>query len=93
VGKSRASFEAVLEVLGVAVRDVAVMAAGIDPAAVPATRQPALDAIVAALPAARALRLHAAVGEAAAALGRNAQPRFVAERMLFRMRAATTGGI
>jgi DNA polymerase-3 subunit delta' len=92
VGKNRATLEAVLEVLGVALRDVAVLAAGIAPAAVPATRQAALDRVVAALPASRALRLHAAVGEAAVALGRNAQPRFVAERMLFRMRDATTGG-
>lgn len=92
-GKSRAGLEALLEVLGVALRDVAVGAAAADPqAAVSAVRSDALRPVAAALSPSLALHLHAAVGEAAWALGRNAQPRFVAERMLLRMHDAIRRG-
>jgi DNA polymerase III subunit delta' len=89
LGKDRVGFQATLELLAGVTRDLAILTAS-EPAAdrLPPARRPVLVPLAEAVPRGAALRLHAAVADAAAALERNALPRFVAERMLMRMRDA-----
>jgi DNA polymerase III subunit delta' len=89
LGKDRAGLLAALEPLADVTRDLALLTTSESAAdRLPPERRLDLAPLAEALPRGAALELHAAIADAAAALERNALPRFVAERMLMRMRHA-----
>ena len=92
VGKDRGSLEEALDILLAFTRDAAVAGAG-DACRelLPAERRAAVERMAEGIPLQAILKIHEAQMEARRALSLNAQARFTAERMLFKMRAATRG--
>jgi DNA polymerase-3 subunit delta' len=93
IGKDRGSLEAALEILLAFTRDAAVTRAGAGGREfLPDERRAAVERLAAGLPLEAILKIYEAEAEAFRVLSLNAQPRFTAERMLLKMRAATQGG-
>jgi DNA polymerase-3 subunit delta' len=92
LAKNAAGLEAALDALVAFTRDAAVtrLGAGCAPLLSP-ERRATVNRITGNASLATVLQIHAAQREAQHALGWHAQPRFAAERMLLKMRAATGG--
>jgi DNA polymerase-3 subunit delta' len=92
LAKDTAGLEAALEALAAFTRDAAVARLGTPCAALlSAERRGSVERITGDASLAAVLQVYAAQREAQRALGRHAQPRFAAERMLLTMRAAVGG--